>query len=87
MLCQGSALTALHRPAAIHEGPSFVRSTLGDVSEGDGQSAGWRDFPESRSGLGNTEPPLLFFCSHFKNIERPRGDSAVSRFASGCDMG
>ena len=30
---------------------------------------------------------LVFHRSHFLNIERPRGDTRVSRFASACPSG
>ena len=57
--------------------------TLGDEWEEDRGSAGSRDFPESRPGLGGVGPLLLLLCSHFLNIERTRGDpeSTVSIFS------
>lgn len=72
---QGTALTALGRPAAIHEGPSFVALTLAGGWEGARGSAGSDDFPESRPGVGEVGALLLFPRSHLLNIEWLRGDS------------
>ena len=75
---QGTALTVLGRPAAIHEGSSCLSSSLAGEWEVARRSTDSRDFPERRSGLCEAGPLVFFLCSHFLNIERPWGDLTIS---------
>ena len=49
--------------------------------EGDRGSPASRDFPESQRGLGDMGSISVFLCSHFLNIELPRGNPIVSIFS------